>query len=288
MKRRVPGVPALVAVAALAAVALVAVPLFGLAWQAPWPDVLDDLTSEPARTALRLSAVCSVGATAVALALGLPLAWTLARATFPGRRLVRGLTLVPLVMPPVVGGVALLLAFGRNGLVGQRLDTWFGVRLPFTTAGAILAEAFVAIPFVVITAEAAFEQVDRRVEDAARTLGAGEWAVFRRVTLPLAMPTLAAGAALAWARALGEFGATITFAGNSPGRTQTVPLEVYLALESGNTGAAIGLSLLLVAVSFAVIVALRGRWLGLVPSASAPATSRRRLSERRRRRWARG
>ena len=236
-------------------------PLVGMAWRAPWSSLWSDLTAPEARTALRLSLVCSLWATLVAVSLGLPLAWVLARVAFPGRRLVRALALVPLVLPPVVGGVALLLAFGRRGLVGQYLDDWFGLQLPFTTAGAVLAEAFVALPFVVITAEVAFRAADRRYEDAARTLGASGWTVFRRVTLPLTWPALAAGAVLAWARALGEFGATITFAGNTPGRTTTMPLQVYLLLESGRLESAVALSLVLLAVSVAILVALRDRWL---------------------------
>jgi molybdate transport system permease protein len=249
-----------VAVLAAAACLFLALPVAGLLWRTPWSNLINDLTTEAAGTALRLSIVCSMGATALSVALGMPLAWALARKRVPARRVIRGLALLPLVLPPVVGGVALLLALGRNGIAGQWLDSWFGVRLPFTTAGAILAEAFVALPFVVITAEAAFRAADRRLEDAARTLGASRSAVFRTVTLPLAAPALAAGVALAWARALGEFGATITFAGNTPGRTQTLPLQVYLALESGETGSAIALSLVLLAVSLAVLVGMRGRW----------------------------
>lgn len=249
-------------VAAATATLLLALPLAGLAWRAPWSTLWADLTAPEARTALWLSVRCSVAATFVAATLGLPLAWVLARCSFPGRRLVRALALVPLVLPPVVGGVALLFAFGRRGLLGQVLDRYLGVQLPFTTAGTILAEAFVAMPFLVITAEAAFRDVDRRLEDAARTLGARPWTTFRRVTLPLARPALLAGSVLAWARALGEFGATITFAGNTPGRTSTVPLQVYLLLERGDTGPAIALSLVLLATSVVVLVALRDRWVG--------------------------
>ena len=245
-----------------AAVVFFVLPLVGLLWRAPWSAVGDLLGDEEVRTALRLSLVCSLWATAIAIALGVPLAWVLARVEFPGRRIVRALAIVPLVLPPVVGGVALLLAFGRRGLLGQWLFDWFGVRLPFTTAGAVVAEAFVAMPFLVITAEAAFRNLDRRYEDAARTLGGSRWTVFRRVTLPLTWPALAAGAVLAWARALGEFGATITFAGNTPGRTTTIPLRVYLLLESGRLDAAIVLSLVLLAVCVAVLVGLRERWLG--------------------------
>lgn len=236
------------------------VPLAALLWRAPWGQALGILGQSEVRTALRLSLVCSLWATAISLVLGIPLAWILARVSFPGRRLVRALTLLPMVLPPVVGGVALLLAFGRRGLVGQWLDQALGFRLPFTTAGAVFAEAFVAMPFLVITAEAAFRSIDRRYEEAARTLGAGRWTVMRRVTLPLSAPSLVAGSVLCWARALGEFGATITFAGNFPGRTQTMPLAVYLALES-SPEAAIVLSLVLLAVSLAVLVGLRDRWL---------------------------
>ncbi len=237
-------------------------PLAGLLWRAPWGSVASDLGSTEARTALRLSLVTSLAATGLAIAFGLPLAWLLARIDFPGRRLLRALTVLPMVLPPVVGGVALLFAFGRRGLVGQYLDQWFGLTFPFTTKGAVLAETFVAMPFLVITAEAAFRSLDQRYEEAARTLGAGRWTTFRRVTLPLAGPALAAGSVLCWARALGEFGATITFAGNFPGTTQTMPLAVYLALET-RPDLAITLSLLLLVVSLAVLVGLRDRWLGV-------------------------
>jgi molybdate transport system permease protein len=168
--------------------------------------------------------------------------------------------MLPIVLPPVVGGVALLLAFGRRGLVGRWLEQLFGITLPFTTAGAVLAETFVAMPFFVLTVEGALQGMDHRLEEAARTLGAGPWTVFRRVTLPLVRPSLVAGAVLCWARALGEFGATITFAGNFPGRTQTIPLAVYVALES-RPQAGIVLSLVLLGVSLAILVALRRRWL---------------------------
>jgi molybdate transport system permease protein len=166
-----------------------------------------------------------------------------------------------MVLPPVVGGVALLLAFGRRGIAGRFLDQAFGVHLPFTTAGAIMAEAFVAMPFLVITVEAGLRSMDLRYEEAARTLGAGRWLLLRRVTLPLIAPSLFAGAVLCWARALGEFGATITFAGNFPGTTQTMPLAVYVELET-RPEAAIVLSVLMLGVSLAVLVTLRDRWLG--------------------------
>ncbi len=252
-----------VAAIAVAGVAVVffAVPLAGLVWKAPWRTAWDELTRHDALTALRLSLVTSLGATAVAVVLGVPLAWVQARVPYRGKGLVRALTLLPMVLPPVVGGTALLYGLGRRGLAGRALDA-VGVHLPFSTAGAVVAEAFVAMPFLVLTAEAAFRSSDRDLEEAARTLGARRGRVFRQVTLPLARPALVAGAVLCWARALGEFGATITFAGNLPGHTQTLPLFVYVRLESPNPDAAIVLSLLLLAVSVIVIVALRDRWLG--------------------------
>lgn len=240
-------------------------PILSIVLRTPWSDLprlLGQGGDEGALTALRLSLVTSLSATAIALMLGLPLAWVLARHRFPGRRLVRALVLLPMVLPPVVGGVALLGAFGRNGLPGRWLDSWFGVTLPFTTAGAAVAEAFVSMPFLVITAEAAFRTLDRRYEEAARTLGATRLMVLRRVVVPLTWPALVAGTALAWARALGEFGATITFAGNTPGRTRTMPVAIYLAFQE-NPDQALALSLVLVAVSVAVLVALRERWLGV-------------------------
>ncbi len=237
------------------------VPLAGLLWRAPWADVGQELATDEVRDALVLSLFCSLCATAASVALGTPLAWVLARVVFPGRSLLRALTTLPMVLPPVVGGVALLTAFGRTGLVGQWLERWLGLSLPFTTAGVVLAETFVAMPFFVITAEAAFRHADRRLEEAARTLGARPCAVFRRVTLPLVSPSLVAGGALCWARAIGEFGATITFAGNFPGRTQTAPLKVYLLLET-RPGAAIVLSLVLLGICLAVLAGLRSRWLG--------------------------
>ncbi len=244
---------------AVIAIAFLALPLVALVVRAPWRSLPDDLAAPGVLTALRLSLVCSVAAVGISLLLGVPLAWLLARVRFRGRNIVRAVVLLPMVLPPVVGGVALLLAFGRQGLAGQWLDRIFGVTLPFSTAGAIFAEAFVAMPFLIITVEAGIRSMDRRYEDAAATLGAGRWMTFRRVTLPLIAPALGAGAALCWARALGEFGATITFAGNLPGATQTMPLAVYLALQS-NPDAAIALSLVMLAISLTVLVALRGRW----------------------------
>ncbi len=258
--RRVERAPVAPVAVAIVAVALFALPLLGLVGKAPWSGAWSVLRSPEARDALRLSLVTSLAATGVAIVLGVPLAWVQARVPYRGKAFVRALTTLPMVLPPVVGGVALLLAFGRRGVVGGQLDR-IGVHLPFSTAGAVVAETFVAMPFLVLTLEAAFRSSDRRLEEAARTLGAGRWVVFRRVTLPAVRPALLAGAVLCWARALGEFGATITFAGNLPGTTQTLPLFVYLKIESTDSEAAIVLSLLLLGVSLAVLMGLRDRWL---------------------------
>ncbi|HEY8516319.1 MAG TPA: ABC transporter permease [Candidatus Binatia bacterium] len=259
--RRTSVAPWPVVAGASLALSLFVLPLAGLVVRAPWRSALDALAAPAALEALRLSLGCSLAATALSIVLGLPLAWLLARVEFPARGLVRGLVTLPVVLPPVVGGVALLLAFGRRGIVGRWLEAAFGVTLPFTAAGAVLAEIFVAMPFFILTIEGGLRGLDARLEDAARTLGARPWTVFRRVTLPLLRPSLIAGAVLCWARALGEFGATITFAGNFPGRTQTLPLAVYTALET-DPDAGILLSLVLLVVSLAVLVGLRRRWLG--------------------------
>ncbi|MCU1351322.1 MAG: modB [Acidimicrobiales bacterium] len=247
-------------VAVLITLAVFVLPLAGLLKQAAWSTLGHDLATPEARGALRLSLICSLSASALSVVFGLPTAWALARIPFRGKPLVRALILLPLVLPPVVGGVALLAAFSRHGLLGRYLDDWFGIQLTFTTPGVVLAETFVALPFFVITTEAGLRSMDQRFEDVASTLGAGRWMTFRRVTLPLIGPSLAAGTVLAWARALGEFGATVTFAGNISGRTQTLPLAVYLALED-NPALGTALSLVLLTVSLVVIVALRDRWL---------------------------
>ncbi|MFG2436414.1 molybdate ABC transporter permease subunit [Streptomyces sp. NPDC048508] len=254
------GAPLSLLLPALVGLVFLLLPLLALIVRAPWRTLPDQLAKPEVWQALQLSLFSATAATAVSLVLGVPLAWLLARTDFPGRGLVRALVTLPLVLPPVVGGVALLLALGRNGVVGRLLDSWFGVTLPFTTAGVVVAEAFVAMPFLVISVEGTLRAADPRYEEAAMTLGASRFTAFRRVTLPLIAPGIAAGAVLAWARALGEFGATITFAGNFPGRTQTMPLAVYLALQS-DPDAAIALSLVLLAVSIAVLAGLRDRWI---------------------------
>jgi molybdate transport system permease protein len=251
----------LAGVGGLALLLLVIVPVAALITRAPWSSA-GDIVSEPAnRTALRLSLQVSLWALVLSIALGFPIAWVLARVPFPGRRLVRALVTLPMVVPPVVGGVALLVAFGRRGLVGQWLDRWFDVQLAYTTTAAVLAATFVSLPFFVVTVEAALRGVDRRYEDAARTMGASPLTVLRRVTIPSIRGALGAGSALAWARALGEFGATITFAGSFAGRTQTMPLAINRALDT-DVRDAILLSLVLLGVSVAVLASLRDRWLG--------------------------
>ncbi|HEY4845004.1 MAG TPA: ABC transporter permease [Candidatus Dormibacteraeota bacterium] len=254
-------VPIVVIALATIGVAFFVLPLLGLVLRAPWGNAARSLSEPETLEALKLSLVASLSATGIALVLGVPMAWIYARLEFPGRAVLRALTTLPMVLPPVVGGIALLLAFGRRGLLGSWLDTTFGITLPFTTAGVIMAETFVAMPFLILTVEAGLRSMDRRYEEAARTLGASRWRVFAQVTLPLIGPSLFAGAVLCWARALGEFGATITFAGNFPGITQTMPLAVYLLLET-NPEASFVLSLVLLLISLLVLIGLRHRWLG--------------------------
>ncbi|NUT96791.1 MAG: molybdate ABC transporter permease subunit [Saccharothrix sp.] len=252
--------PVVLVLPAVVGLVFLLLPLVGLLARAPWGTLPQRLFSADVGDALVLSLVCASLATVVCVVLGVPLAWLLARSDLPGRGILRALVTVPLVLPPVVGGVALLLVLGRRGLVGQYLDAWFGVSLPFTTAGVVLAEAFVAMPFLVVSVEGALRAADPRFEEAAATLGASRWLTFRRVTLPSVLPGLVAGTVLCWARALGEFGATITFAGNYPGETTTMPLAVYLALES-DPDAAIVLSVVLLVVSVGVLAGLRDRWI---------------------------
>lgn len=254
MTRRTPLL--LAAPAALAAV-LVLLPLGALLSRTPWTRLPSLLATPAVGQALLLSLRCSLGAVLLSLLFGVPLAWVLARSSLPGRRLLRGLVTVPLVLPPVVGGVALLLAFGRRGVLGPLLVT-SGAVPAFTPYGVVLAEAFVALPFLVLTVEGALAGLDAGREDVAATLGARPLRAFLTVTLPSVAPSVAAGAALAGARALGEFGATITFAGSLPGRTQTVPLAVYALLED-DPPAAYALSAVLLLVSVGLVVILRAR-----------------------------
>jgi molybdate transport system permease protein len=254
-------IPAPLLVPAALGTAFLALPVVGLLVRAPWSSLGAQLAAPGVGEALRLSLISATLATLVSLLLGVPLAWVLARSRIRGRSVLRALVTVPLVLPPVVGGVALFLVLGRRGILGGPLHEAFGVSIPFTTTAVVLAETFVAMPFLVISVEGALRAADARFEDVAATLGADRWTTFRRVTLPLVAPGVAAGAVLCWARALGEFGATITFAGNFPGTTQTMPLAVYLALQR-EPEAAIVLSLVLLAVSLATLLLLRDRWLG--------------------------
>jgi molybdate transport system permease protein len=256
-KRRTPAV--FVVLAALA-VALVGLTLLGLIVRTPWSRIGEVLTSDTALTALRISILVATAAAAVSFLAGFPLAWALARGTFRGKTLVRGLVVLPLVMPPVVAGVGLLAAFGRRGIVGSRLYDWFGIQITFSPWAAILAASFVSIPLAILALEAGLRGLDERLEDAASTFGASRWYVLRRITLPLLGPQMAAALVLSWARALGEFGATITFAGNLKGKTQTLPLAVFEQLQS-DPEAGFALSMLLIAVALAVILLLRGRFL---------------------------
>ncbi|MEE9178579.1 MAG: ABC transporter permease [Acidimicrobiia bacterium] len=251
-----------IAFVVLAAIAVVffLLPLIGLLARTPWSDLVSLLASEVVADALVLSAIASFAAVTISTVVGVPLAWVLARVDFRGRALVRGLVLLPLVLPPVVGGAALLFALGRRGVVGEPLYEATGLVLPFSIWGVVIAVTFVSMPFLVLTVEGALRNVDVRFEGAAASLGAGGWTVFRRVTLPMIGPSLAAGMVLTWARAIGEFGATVTFAGNLAGETQTLPLAVFVALET-NRDTATALSLLMVAISLTVLVLLRDRWL---------------------------
>ncbi|MFC8957028.1 ABC transporter permease [Streptomyces sp. NPDC057101] len=267
---RGPRTPLLLAVPALLAIAFLLLPLVGVLARTEWDALGAHLTSPATVEALTLSVVVSVWALGLSLLLGVPLAWLLARVPFRGKAIVRSLVLLPMVLPPTVGGVALLLAFGRRGLLGPWLESTFGVTLPFHTSGAVVAATFVAMPFLVISLEGALGGLRPRYEETAASLGASPVRVFFTVTLPMVAPGLLAGAALTWARALGEFGATITFAGNLPGTTQTLPLQVYLLLQE-EPEAATSVSLLLLAIAMAVLLALRGNWTG-TPSARRPRT----------------
>jgi molybdate transport system permease protein len=253
--------PALLMVPAAIAVLLLVVPLVAMVAATDWRGLPAQLASEPLRQALWLSITTSTATMLVCLVLGLPLAWLLARVRFRGRGLLRALVTVPLVLPPVVAGVALRTAFGRSGVLGEPLLAWTGFAFPFTTWGVVLAHVFVSLPFVVIAIEGAVRSADPELESAAATLGATRWTTFRRVTVPLALPGIVAGLVLGWARSLGEFGATITFNGNYPGTTQTMPTLIYVTRQS-DQDAALALSLVMLLVSVAVLLLLRDRWLG--------------------------
>jgi molybdate transport system permease protein len=247
---------------AVALVTFLALPVAALVVRVPPARLLERLQDGALLEALRLSLTTSLAATSVVVVLGLPLAYLLATRSFPGKRLLETLLELPMVLPPTVAGVGLLLAFGRQGLAGEVLGA-LGLTIPFTTVAVVLAQVFVAAPFFIAATRAGLAAVDRRYLDAAAALRSSPSRTLFRVMLPLALPSLLAGAAMTWARALGEFGATITFAGNYPGSTQTMPLAVYTALQS-DPDAAVVLSLILLVVSVAVLALLRERWFGQV------------------------
>lgn len=256
-------IPVLIWVLAAFALALFVVPLLSLVIRAPWSDVVQMLSSRVVQDALKLSLVCSLIATVLCFVIGVPCAWVLAYSSLPGKSVLRALCTLSMVLPPVVSGVALIVALGRRGVVGQFLFSWWGIQIPFTVVAVVIAQTFVALPFLILTVDAALRQLDPVFDESARVHGATSWYSFRRIILPSIRPAVISGVVLAWARALGEFGATITFAGNLQGRTQTVPAAVFLALER-NRGEAVMLSLILVVVSLVVLVSLRDRWITAV------------------------
>jgi len=240
---------------------LAGLPMLGLLIDVPWSRITSVVQSTIVTDALRVSAVVSIAAMVVVVVLGTPLAWIISQMQDRARRVVRAIVLLPMVLPPVVGGTALLATLGRQSLLGGWLHAAFGITLPFTTAGAVIAASFVSMPFFVVTVEAAIRQSDADFAEAAATLGAGQRRVFSQITLPLIAPAIGAGAALAWARALGEFGATITFNGSLGGRTQTLPLATYESIASGAQDEALVLSFVLLSISLVVLLTLRDRWI---------------------------
>lgn len=246
------------------ALAFLVLPLVALVIRVPWGQIGQIVVGNGVVQSLALSLGAGLAATVLSVVFGVPLAWVLARSVEWNpvlRRLLRAFVTVPLVLPPVVGGIALVLLLGRTGLIGAFLRAWFGIQIPFTTPAVVISETFVAMPFLVLSVEGALRGADRRLEDAAETLGASRWMIFRRITLPLIAPGVAAGAVLSFARALGEFGATITFAGDFPGVTRTMPIAAYIALES-DPGSAYVIALILLVVAVGVLFALRDRWVG--------------------------
>lgn len=238
----------------------VALPVLGIVARMPWSDAWSIVSSRTVRTAAWVSLQTSVIAAVIATVVGLPLAWVLARTPGRATAVVRSVVITPMILPPVVAGIALLSVFGRRGIIGSSLYSWWGVSIPFTRTAVVMAQVFVSLPFLVLAVESAFRQLDTGLEDAARTLGASPWRVFATVALPAARGAIGSGVALAWARSLGEFGASITFAGSFPGRTQTLPMSVY-ELVSTDYPQSLALSFVMLAVAATVIASLRGRWM---------------------------
>jgi molybdate transport system permease protein len=259
-KKRITAVPRGLTAISMVAAAFVAVVLAGLASRVPWTSLSSTLRTPAATSALGLSLVTATTAAVIATGLGVPVGWVLARRSGPGFRVMRAFVLLPMVLPPVVAGVALLSTFGRRGLLGGVIGG-----IPFTPTAVVIAQVFVALPFVVLTVEAGARGVDAGLEEAAAVSGASRWFSFIHVVLPLLRPSILAAALLAWARSLGEFGATITFAGSVEGRTRTLPLAVANALQE-DPQVAVALSMVLLVISLAVLLGLRDRWLGHVGS----------------------
>jgi molybdate transport system permease protein len=245
------GVPGWICVPAVAGAVFVLLPLVAMVSRVEWESFFALVTSESSRAALLLSLQTSTASTVACVVVGVPMALVLARTEFPGQRLLRSLVLLPLVLPPVVGGIALLYTFGRRGLLGETIEV-LGFQVAFSTTAVVMAQTFVALPFLVVSLEGALRTAGPRYEVVAASLGARPTTVLRRVTIPLVLPGLVSGAVLAFARSLGEFGATITFAGSLQGVTRTLPLEIYLRRET-DPDAAVALSLVLVVVAVVVI-----------------------------------
>ena len=251
------GLPAWIYLPAAAGALFVIVPLVAILLEIDWANFIALVTSESSRAALLLSLETAGASTAVCVLIGVPMAVVLARGRFPGQSVLRALVLLPLVLPPVVGGIALLYTFGRQGLLGQYLEL-FGLRIAFSTTAVVLAQSFVSLPFLVVSLEGAMRSAGNQYENIAATLGARPTTVLRTVTLPLVLPGLMSGAVLAFARSLGEFGATLTFAGSLQGVTRTLPLEIYLQRET-DPEAAVALSLLLIVVAGIIVIASASR-----------------------------
>ncbi|MEC8652286.1 MAG: molybdate ABC transporter permease subunit [Planctomycetota bacterium] len=259
MNNRRKHLPSWILAIAAAPALLFAAPLVALAAEVEWPALMALFTTAETLRALALSLECSLLSTVLCFAMGLPLATWLAQGSGALRSAVRVVTTLPMVLPPIVGGIALLLAFGPSGVVGGPLDSWFGVTVPFSSSAVVLATTYVSMPFFVLTVEGGMRSFDHRYTDAATTLGASPWRAFLTVTLPMIAPSLRAGLLVAWARALGEFGATITFAGSFDGRTRPLPRAVYHALES-QPSSAVALSVVLLAISATILFLLRRQW----------------------------
>ena len=258
MIRRTSSSPLLRTLATLAILFVIA-PLLSVIIRVPWSDFLSSLNTTAFRQSLIISLQTSLIAALLAAVFGIPLSWWLARATSKTSRVIRTICIAPMVLPPVVAGIALLAAFGRRGVVGEQLFNWWGISLPFTKTAVILAQVFVSMPFLILAVEAAFRQADEGLEDAARTLGASPTRIFFSVVVPSVRPALIAGVVLAWARSFGEFGASITFAGSFPGRTQTLPMSIY-EIASYDYRQALVVSVFMMLVSVVVLAGMRDSW----------------------------